>query len=229
MTHSIPCSKPTTSRFDFQSEVGRGWGGLLNPFKLSILTRDLPFLIPEGKFIVKRSLPTCYRINQVITSWNLFLLSLSSYFRLSTFQFDGLKHDLSYTSVTFTFWVAGLGKGTGIESGLRNLFKTQFHPPTYVVSVLSQCSCCILGDEALGPFEGVRAVTELSVVEGNVAVVPCSSPFSRPKAVIEFEHNGTRIPFSCKFSGRLQGPTILVLVLVSDFVLVLILVLIFVL
>lgn len=91
---------------------GGGWGGLLNPFKLSILTRDLPFLIPEGKFIVKRSLPTCYRINQVITSWNLFLLSLSSYFRLSTFQFDGLKHDLSYTLLLhLLFEWLGYGRG----------------------------------------------------------------------------------------------------------------------
>lgn len=55
------------------------------------------------------------------------------------------------------------------------------------------------------PFQGVQNVVELKFLEGNVAVIPCSVPYSQPKAVIEFEFNGTKLPFSGECVGIYLG------------------------
>lgn len=48
-----------------------------------------------------------------------------------------------------------------------------------------------------------ETVAEIAVIRGNVAVVPCYPPFSRPQAEVEFQLNGTRLILSGSLVHRI--------------------------
>lgn len=60
----------------------------------------------------------------------------------------------------------------------------------------------------LGSYPASRTVTDITTIEGNVAVIPCSLPESKPRAVVEFLCNGSKLSPSGRLvtlpSGNLQ-------------------------